>query len=109
MSDPPCILVVDDEQSYLDALTVALQREGFHVETAADGTEALARFEAVQPALVLLDVMLPKVSGIDVCRELRARFARPDHHGDRAQLRDRRRGGPRGGCRRLRDQAVPAA
>ena len=73
MSDPPCILVVDDEQSYLDALTVALQREGFHVETAADGTEALARFEAVQPALVLLDVMLPKVSGIDVCRELRAR------------------------------------
>ena len=45
MSDPPCILVVDDEQSYLDALSVALQREGFRVETASDGTEALARFE----------------------------------------------------------------
>ena len=77
MSDPPCILVVDDEQSYLDALSVALQREGFRVETASDGTEALARFEVVQPALVLLDVMLPKVSGIDVCRELRARSRVP--------------------------------
>jgi two-component system response regulator RegX3 len=77
MSDPPCILVVDDEQSYLDALSVALQREGFLVETASDGTEALARFEVVQPALVLLDVMLPKVSGIDVCRELRARSRVP--------------------------------
>jgi two-component system response regulator RegX3 len=77
MSEPPCILVVDDEPSYLDALTVALQREGFHVETAADGNEALARFEAVQPALVLLDVMLPKISGIDVCRELRARSRVP--------------------------------
>jgi two-component system response regulator RegX3 len=77
MSDPACILVVDDEQSYLDALTVALQREGYQVETASDGTEALARFDAVQPALVLLDVMLPKISGIDVCRELRARSRVP--------------------------------
>jgi two-component system response regulator RegX3 len=72
MADPPLILVVDDEQSYRDALTVALQREGFLVDTAADGPEALSRFEATRPALVLLDVMLPKMSGIDVCRELRA-------------------------------------
>src|ERR1700751_1574181 len=71
MADPPLIIVVDDEQSYRDALSVALQREGFLVETAADGTEAIARFDATKPALVLLDVMLPKVSGIDVCRELR--------------------------------------
>ena len=49
MSDPPLILVVDDEQSYRDALAVALQREGFLVETAADGPEALARFDAVRP------------------------------------------------------------
>ena len=77
MSDPPLILVVDDEQSYRDALTVALQREGFLVDTAADGSEALSRFEARRPALVLLDVMLPKVSGIDVCRELRARSRVP--------------------------------
>src|SRR4051794_22122904 len=77
MADPPLILVVDDEQSYRDALSIALQREGFLVETAADGPEAIARFDAARPALVLLDVMLPKISGIDVCRELRARSRVP--------------------------------
>jgi two-component system response regulator RegX3 len=77
MADPPLVLVVDDEESYREALAIALQREGFLVETAADGTEAIARFEAARPALVLLDVMLPKISGIDVCRELRARSRVP--------------------------------
>jgi two-component system response regulator RegX3 len=77
MADPPLVLVVDDEPSYRDALAVALQREGFLVETAADGPEALARFDAARPALVLLDVMLPRISGIDVCRELRARSRVP--------------------------------
>jgi two-component system response regulator RegX3 len=77
MADPPLILVVDDEQSYREALAVALQREGFLVETAADGPEAIARFEVARPALVLLDVMLPKISGIDVCRELRSRSRVP--------------------------------
>ena len=76
-SDPPMILVVDDEQSYRDALSVALQREGFIVETAADGPEAIAKFDAARPALVLLDVMLPQMSGIDVCRELRSRSQVP--------------------------------
>jgi two-component system response regulator RegX3 len=76
-SDPPTILVVDDEQSYRDALSVALQREGFLVETAADGPEAIAKFDASRPALVLLDVMLPQMSGIDVCRELRSRSEVP--------------------------------
>ena len=90
MADPPLILVVDDEQSYRDALSVALQREGFLVETAADGPEAIARFDATRPALVLLDVMLPKISGVDVCRDLRVALARADHHGHRPQLRDRR-------------------
>jgi two-component system, OmpR family, response regulator RegX3 len=77
MADAPLILVVDDEQSYRDALSVALQREGFSVDTAADGVEALQRFDAARPALVLLDVMLPKVSGIDVCREIRSRSRVP--------------------------------
>ena len=77
MADPPTILVVDDEQSYRDALSVALQREGFVVETAADGAEAIARFDACRPALVLLDVMLPQMSGVDVCRELRTRSQVP--------------------------------
>jgi two-component system response regulator RegX3 len=77
MADPPTILVVDDEQSYRDALAVALQREGFIVETAADGAEAIARFDATKPALVLLDVMLPQMSGVDVCREIRKRSQVP--------------------------------
>ncbi len=77
MTEAPLILVVDDEQSYRDALRVALEREGFRVEVAADGAEAIARFDAVRPALVLLDVMLPRISGIDVCRELRSRSQVP--------------------------------
>ncbi len=77
MVEPPTILVVDDEQSYRDALSVALEREGFTVETAADGAEALARFDTARPALILLDVMLPQMSGVDVCRELRARSQVP--------------------------------
>jgi two-component system, OmpR family, response regulator RegX3 len=77
MADPPTILVVDDEQSYRDALSVALEREGFIVETAADGAEAIMRFETARPALVLLDVMLPQMSGVDVCRELRNRSQVP--------------------------------
>ena len=75
--DPPLVLVVDDEQSYRDALSVTLQREGILVVTAADGAEAIERFDATRPALVLLDVMLPKISGIDVCREIRSRSRVP--------------------------------
>lgn len=75
--DPVLILVVDDEQSYRDALSVALEREGFAVETASDGAEAITKFDATQPALVLLDVMLPQISGVDVCREIRSRSQVP--------------------------------
>jgi two-component system response regulator RegX3 len=71
------VLVVEDEDSFIDALTVGLKREGFRVQLARDGAEALAVFDAVQPDLVLLDVMLPKLSGIDVCRELRTRTKVP--------------------------------
>jgi two-component system response regulator RegX3 len=71
------ILVVEDEDSFVEALTVGLKREGFRVQVARDGAEALDIFDAVKPDLVLLDVMLPKVSGIDVCRELRRRSSVP--------------------------------
>ncbi len=73
----PLILVVDDEESYRDALTVALEREGFRVEVAADGQEAIDQFDATSPSLVLLDVMLPRISGVDVCRDLRSRSRVP--------------------------------
>jgi two-component system response regulator RegX3 len=65
------VLVVEDEESFVEALTIGLRREGFRVEVARDGVEALDRFDAVHPDLVLLDVMLPTVSGIEVCRQIR--------------------------------------
>ncbi|HEX4867412.1 MAG TPA: response regulator transcription factor [Acidimicrobiales bacterium] len=78
MSTPdPTVLVVEDEDSFVEALTVGLKREGFRVQVARDGAEALDVFDAVQPDLVLLDVMLPRISGVDVCRELRKRSSVP--------------------------------
>jgi two-component system response regulator RegX3 len=78
MSTPTLtVLVVEDEDSFVDALTVGLTREGFRVQVARDGAAALDVFDAVNPDLVLLDVMLPKISGIDVCRELRRRSSVP--------------------------------
>ena len=77
MTSMPSVLVVEDEDSFVDALTVGLTREGFKVSIARDGAEALDLFDDIQPDLVLLDVMLPKVSGLDVCRELRTRSSVP--------------------------------
>ncbi|MEQ1872594.1 MAG: response regulator transcription factor [Ilumatobacteraceae bacterium] len=71
------VLVVEDESSYVEALMIGLAREGFRVVVATDGAEALDRFDSVQPDVVLLDVMLPKVSGLDVCRQLRKRSQVP--------------------------------
>ena len=71
------ILVVEDEASFVEALTIGLRREGFEVVVAVDGAEALEKFDEVAPDLVLLDVMLPKISGIDVCRQLRKRTQVP--------------------------------
>lgn len=71
MAERLTVLVVDDEESFVEALQIGLGREGFAVEVARDGAEALARFGMVRPDIILLDVMLPKVSGTDVCREIR--------------------------------------
>lgn len=67
------VLVVDDEPSFTEALTVGLGREGFAVTVSSDGADALRRFEEISPDLVLLDVMLPTMSGLDVCRAIRAK------------------------------------
>lgn len=78
MSTPtPTVLIVEDEESFVEALTLGLKREGFRVQVARDGADALDVFDAVRPDLVLLDVMLPKISGIDVCREMRRRSSVP--------------------------------
>jgi two-component system response regulator RegX3 len=73
----PIVLVVEDEESFIEALQVGLKREGFRVEIARDGMQALEMFDIVQPDLVLLDVMLPKMSGIDVCRQIRKKSLTP--------------------------------
>ena len=65
------ILVVDDEPVFIEALTISLEREGFGVIAAADGPAALKAISEKDPDLILLDVMLPGMSGIDVCRKIR--------------------------------------
>jgi len=71
------VLLAEDEESFVDALVVGLGHEGFKVTVARDGLEALQLFEETGPDLVLLDLMLPKMSGIDVCRSIRAHSAVP--------------------------------
>lgn len=71
------VLIVEDEPSFVEALTIGLEREGFEVEVAVDGAEALERFDQIEPDIVLLDVMLPRVSGLDVCRQLRKKTQIP--------------------------------
>jgi DNA-binding response OmpR family regulator len=66
------ILVVDDEKTLRETLVEALELEGYRAIPAANGREALIRFRADQPDLVLLDLMLPELSGVEVCRILRA-------------------------------------
>jgi len=71
------ILVVDDEPTLRETLAEALEMDGFRVLTAADGREALSRFREHQPDLVVLDLMLPELSGIEVCRIIRAESGVP--------------------------------
>src|ERR687896_907079 len=68
----PKVMVVDDEESLLEAIRYALSREGFEVVTATDGGDAMRDFEAERPDLVVLDLMLPTLNGWDVCRRIRA-------------------------------------
>jgi len=67
------ILVIEDEPQMLLGLRDNLELEGYEVQTAADGEEGLAKAATFAPDLVILDIMLPKKNGFDVCRELRAR------------------------------------
>jgi two-component system alkaline phosphatase synthesis response regulator PhoP len=67
-----CILVVDDEENIIDLTRLYLEREGYRVDSATDGAQALEKIRKQEPALVVLDVMLPKVDGFEVCRQARA-------------------------------------
>ena len=71
------ILVVDDEPTLRETLVDALESDGFRVVAAADGREALLQFRAERPDLILLDLMLPELSGVEVCRIIRAESGVP--------------------------------
>ena len=71
------ILVVDDEKPISDIISFNLENEGYAIEKAYDGEQALEVFEKSQPDLVILDLMLPKMDGLEVCREIRKQSAVP--------------------------------
>jgi DNA-binding response OmpR family regulator len=72
MPEPVSVLLVDDEESIQKLLSFPLEKEGFRVVQARDGAEALARFREEPIDLVVLDLMLPKLTGLEVCRRMRA-------------------------------------
>ena len=77
-SDGPVnVLLAEDEESFIEALVIGLTNEGFRVTVARDGVEALQLYEETGPDILLLDLMLPKLSGIDVCRTVRTRSQVP--------------------------------
>ncbi|MBA4029304.1 MAG: DNA-binding response regulator [Planctomyces sp.] len=67
----PKILLIEDERSLIDILTYNLEKEGFEVTSASDGQDGLRRAQAMTPDLVILDLMLPVIDGLEVCRQLR--------------------------------------
>ena len=83
------ILVVEDEVSFSDPLSYLLRKEGYEVAVAETGPEALADFDRAGADLVLLDLMLPGLSGTEVCRALAAALERAGHHAHRQGQRDR--------------------
>ena len=73
----PRVLIVEDETALADTVRYHLEREGFAVEVVPDGRAGVERFRAWAPALVILDLMLPVMSGLDVCRLIRAESTVP--------------------------------
>ena len=74
---PIKVLLAEDEESFIEALVIGLTNEGFRVTVARDGAEALRLYDETDPDILLLDLMLPKMSGIDVCRNIRTRSSVP--------------------------------
>ena len=103
------VLVVDDDALVRRAVRLTCESEGYTVQEAERASEALARLEIFHPDVVVLDLVLPDLSGFDVCREIR-RAGPPDagDHPQRQARRDRRRARPGDRSRRLHRQAVPA-
>ncbi|MFP2925918.1 response regulator transcription factor [Pyxidicoccus sp. 3LG] len=77
MAERPTVLVVDDDPHLREIVRFALEQGGFHVEEASDGRAALARVERSVPALIVLDIMMPELDGLAVCREVRRKHELP--------------------------------
>src|SRR5689334_4498410 len=77
MHNPPRILIVDDNETNRDILIARLGPHGYDLKQAADGEEALAAARELLPDLILLDIMMPKIDGIEVCKQLKADTALP--------------------------------
>lgn len=77
-TSPKKILIADDEPDILEIISYNLSREGYQVTTAKDGDEALAKAKMVKPELIILDIMMPKKNGVEVCELLRAKPAFKD-------------------------------
>jgi len=77
LADTSPILVVDDEENVREVVKLYLTKEGFAVETAADGEEALRKIKETSPRLIVLDLMLPRKDGREVCREIRKELTTP--------------------------------
>jgi DNA-binding response OmpR family regulator len=77
MPAPARVLIVDDDESIRELATLYLRKEGFDVSSAVDGTSAIEKIRQLDPALVVLDLMLPGISGYDVCRAVRAESSVP--------------------------------
>ena len=78
------VLIIEDEESYREATAFMLRKEGFEVDTAANGADGLESYSRNGADIVLLDLMMPGIPGTEVCRQLRR-----DHHGDGQGFRDR--------------------
>ena len=106
---PARILVAEDDLKQAELIRRYLEREGHSTVVVHDGRAAIDEARRRSPDLLVLDVMMPKVDGLDVCRVLRAEARRADHHADRPLHRGRPAARPRPGRRRLPDQAVQPA
>jgi DNA-binding response OmpR family regulator len=95
-SERAAILIVDDEPYILRSLRYLLAREGYEVETASDGEEGLARIRDLRPRLVFLDIMMPRMSGYEVCEQVKQDASLADTYvimlSARGQQSDRERG-----------------
>ncbi len=106
---PRTVLVVDDEPTLRGTLAEALEQDGLRVVTAEDGRQALEVFRAESPDLILLDLMLPQIGGIEVCRIIRRESSVPIIMLTAKDAEIDKVVGPGAGRGRLRDQALQLA